>query len=71
MFQTEKATELEVFLGTLSINIKHSRQPTFFVFFFFFFNKREWLSKSLSLILMEWYADVENDNVKYDNYEIS
>ena len=71
MFQTEKATELEVFLGTLSINIKHSRQPTFFVFCFFFFNKREWLSKSLSLILMEWYADVENDNVKYDNYEIS
>ena len=66
MFQTEKATELEVFLRTLSINIKHSRQPTSFFFFL-----REWLSKSLSLILMEWYADVENDNVKYDSYEIS
>lgn len=66
MFQTEKATKLEVFLGTLSINIKHSRQPTFS-----FFYKREWLSKSLCLILMEWYADAENDNVKYDNYEIS
>ena len=65
MFQTEKVTELEVFLRTLSINIKHSRQPTSFFFL------RQWLSKSLSLILMEWYAHVENDNVKYDSYEIS